>query len=64
MSSNNSRRAGKGRAYPTLIRRTMTNLRTGHRTEMTYEEVAFDVGLGPDDFSERRMRQEPGAWVP
>ena len=54
----------RGREYPTVTRRTMTDLRSGHRTEMTFTEVAYDLGLTDGDFSERRMRQEPALWVP
>jgi len=54
----------RGREYPTVTRRTMTDLRSGHRTEMAFEEVAYDLGLTEGDFSERRMRQEPALWVP
>jgi outer membrane lipoprotein-sorting protein len=54
----------RGREYPTVTRRTMTNTRSGHRTEMTFEEVAYDLGLTDGDFTESRMRQEPVLWIP
>lgn len=58
--------AGEGddrRVYPTIMKRTMENLRTGHRTEVTVTSVSYDVGLSDDDFSERHMRRPPSAWI-
>lgn len=58
--------AGEGddrRVYPTIMKRTMENVRTGHRTEVTVTSVDYDVGLSDDDFSERHMRRPPRAWI-
>ena len=58
--------AGEGddrRVYPTIMKRTMENVRTGHRTEVTVTSVDYDVGLSDDDFSERHMRRPPSAWI-
>lgn len=58
--------AGEGedrRIYPTIMKRTMANVRTGHRTEVTVTSVTYDVGLNDDDFSERQMRRPPRAWI-
>jgi len=57
---------GKGsdrRAYPTIMKRTMSNVKTGHRTEVTVNAVTYDLGLEDADFSERRMRRPPRAWT-
>jgi hypothetical protein len=51
------------RTYPTVMRRTMQNVKTGHRTEVTFTAVTYDLGLEDADFSERRMRQPPHAWI-
>ena len=51
------------RIYPTIMKRTMKNVRTGHRTEITVVSVSYDLGLQDDDFSERRMRRPPRAWT-
>ena len=48
---------------PTVIRRTMNNVKTGHRTEARYTDVTYDFDLDLDDFSERRMRQPPRSWI-
>jgi len=49
--------------YPTIMKRTMTNVRSGHRTEVTYTSVSYNIGLKDEDFSERRMRRPPRAWI-
>ena len=52
-----------GRVYPTTMKRSMENVRTGHRTEVTVTSVSYDVGLSDNDFSERNMRRPPRAWI-
>ncbi len=47
----------------TITKRTMSNLRTGHRTEVTLEDVAYDVGLNESLFTERYLRQPPRRWI-
>jgi hypothetical protein len=49
--------------WPTVMRRTMENVKTGHRTEVTFESIVYDLGLADEDFSERRMRLPPRAWI-
>ena len=49
--------------WPTVMRRTMSNIKTGHRTEVVFESIAYDQGLLDEDFSERRMRRPPRAWI-
>ncbi len=49
--------------YPTVTKRTMRNVKTGHRTEVTVNSVAYDIGLKGADFSERRMRRPPRSWI-
>ncbi len=49
--------------YPTVTKRTMKNVKTGHRTEVTVNSVAYDIGLKEADFSERRMRRPPSSWI-
>ena len=58
--------AGEGadrRAYRTIMKRTMENVRTGHRTVVTVTSVNYDLGLSDEDFSERHMRRPPRAWI-
>ncbi|WP_051301704.1 outer membrane lipoprotein-sorting protein [Sedimenticola selenatireducens] len=47
----------------TATRRTMHDAQSGHRTEVVFDEVNYDVGLGEDLFSERYLRRPPGQWV-
>jgi outer membrane lipoprotein-sorting protein len=50
-------------AYPTVTRRTMKNVQTGHRTEVVFESVAYDAGLEADVFTERALQQPPQKWI-
>ena len=49
--------------YWTVTARSMKNLQSGHRTEVVYQEVGYDVGLKPDIFTERYLRDAPSQWV-
>lgn len=49
--------------YWTVTMRTMKNLQSGHRTEVVYREVEYDLGLKPDLFTERYLRDAPSQWV-
>ncbi len=48
---------------PTVTRRTMKNVKTGHRTEVNLNSISYNSGLKDEDFSERRMRRPPGFWI-
>ena len=54
--------AGSG-AIPTVMKRTMRNVKSGHRTEVTFRAVSFNVGLTDDIFTERYLRQPQPKWV-
>ncbi|MFZ5462243.1 MAG: outer membrane lipoprotein-sorting protein [Pseudomonadota bacterium] len=47
----------------TVTARTMKNLQSGHRTEVVFQEIAYDMGLRPDVFTERYLRDAPAQWV-
>ena len=47
----------------TVLRRTMQNVKTGHRTEVTFSEVEYDVGIGDDLFTEASLRRPPRRWI-
>jgi hypothetical protein len=49
--------------WPTVTKRTMKNVKTGHRTEVVLNSVTYNLGLKDDDFSERRMRRPPSSWI-
>jgi hypothetical protein len=50
-------------SYPTAMHRTMTNVKTGHRTDVTFNEITYNIGLSDEDFSERSMRRPPRDWI-
>ncbi len=51
------------KGFPTVVRRTMRNLQTGHRTEVGYLKTDYNVGLEDSLFSERFLRQPPRKWI-
>lgn len=52
-----------GKTYPTVVKRTMKNVQSGHRTEVVFENVSYDVGIPPDVFTERSLQQAPEKWI-
>lgn len=50
-------------AVPTVVRRTMQNVKTGHRTEVTFLEVEYDIGIQDDLFTESSLRRPPRRWI-
>ena len=55
---------GEGKkAYPTIVRRTMKNVKSGHRTEVRFAGVAYELGLGEDVFTERALQSPPARWI-
>jgi outer membrane lipoprotein-sorting protein len=51
------------KSYPTVTKRTMKNLKTGHRTEVTYTSISYNVGLQDNIFTERYLRNPPERWI-
>ena len=51
------------KGFPTITKRTMKNLQSGHRTEVSYVSQDYNVGLEDSLFSERFLRQPPKKWV-
>jgi outer membrane lipoprotein-sorting protein len=43
----------------TITKRTMRDVQTGHRTEATFQEVRYNLGLPETLFSERYLRNPP-----
>ena len=48
---------------PTVVKRSMKNLQTGHRSEAAYLKIGFNVGIDDSLFSERFLRQPPRKWI-
>ncbi|MCF6247679.1 MAG: outer membrane lipoprotein-sorting protein [Desulfobacula sp.] len=58
--------AGEGedkKIFPTVTKRIMKNVKTGHRTKVIYKSVIYNIGLKDTDFSERHMRRPPRSWI-
>jgi outer membrane lipoprotein-sorting protein len=51
------------KGFPTIIKRTMKNLQSGHRTEVSYASQDYNVGLDESLFSERFLKQPPKKWI-
>ncbi len=51
------------KSFPTVTTRTMKNLKTGHRTEVTYTSISYNVGLQDNIFTERYLRNPPERWI-
>lgn len=52
-----------GKTYATVLKRTMKNVQNGHRTEVAFESVAYDVGIAQEVFTERSLQQAPEKWI-
>jgi outer membrane lipoprotein-sorting protein len=48
---------------PTIIKRTMSNAQNGHRTEVSFINVKYNVGLTDVVFTERYLRSAPREWI-
>lgn len=49
--------------YPTVTQGSMTDLRSGSKTVLTYSNVEYDIGLPEDVFTERYLRQPPMDYI-
>lgn len=49
--------------FPTIIKRVMRNIKTGHRSEVAFQEVEYNLGIGDDIFTERYLRKPPAEWI-
>lgn len=47
----------------TIIKRTMRNTQSGHRTEVMFTSVEYNRGIGDDIFTERYLRTPPQKWI-
>jgi hypothetical protein len=48
---------------PTITKRTMNNVKSGHRTEVVFPQVRCNVGLTEEVFTERSLRRPPAQWT-
>ncbi len=49
--------------YPTVTKSSMTNLKSGGTTVLSYDDVSYDVGLPENIFTERFLRRAPTAYL-
>lgn len=47
------------KGYPTVVQRTMKNVKTGHRTEVIFLKTDYDIGIEDSLFSERYLKRPP-----
>lgn len=47
----------------TITARSMKNQQTGHRTQVTYNDVSYDQAFDASIFTERYLRDAPKQWV-
>ncbi len=53
----------KIQGYQTVTKAKMTDLRTKGHTTVTYSDVAYDLGLPEEIFTERYLRRAPRKWM-
>lgn len=51
------------KGFPTVTKRSMKNLQSGHRTEVAYLKADYNVGIEDSLFSERFLKQPPKKWT-
>ena len=47
----------------TITKRVMKNIKTGHHTKVTFQEVEYNLGMEDNMFSERYLRRPPLEWI-
>jgi len=51
------------KGFPTVTKRTMKNLHSGHVTEVTFLKADYNIGIDDSLFSERYLKQPPKKWI-
>lgn len=51
------------KGFSTITKRSMKNLLSGHRTEVTYTKVDYNISIEDSLFSERFLKQPPKKWI-
>lgn len=51
------------KGFPTITKRTMKNLQSGHMTEVSYLMTDYNIGIDDSLFSERFLKQPPKKWI-
>ena len=51
------------KGLPTITKRTMKNLQSGHMTEVAYIKTDYNIGIEDSLFTERFLKQPPRKWT-
>jgi outer membrane lipoprotein-sorting protein len=51
------------KGFPTVTKRTMKNVQSGHTTEVTFTKTDYNIGVEDSLFSERYLKQPPKRWI-
>lgn len=51
------------KGFPTITKRRMKNLQSGHMTEVSYLKTDYNIGIEDGLFSERFLKQPPKKWI-
>ena len=51
------------KGFPTVTKRMMKNLLSGHRTEVSFTKTDYNIGIEDGLFSERFLKQPPKKWI-
>ena len=51
------------KGFPTVVKRTMKNIQSGHRTEVTFIKTDYNIGIEDRLFSERFLKRPPKKWI-
>lgn len=53
----------KAKVYPTVLQRTMENVKKKHKTVVTFSDVQYEAGIEDSIFTERYLRKPPTKWI-
>jgi hypothetical protein len=51
------------KGFPTITKRSMKNLQSGHATEVTYLKTDYNLGISDSLFTERFMKRPQKRWI-
>jgi outer membrane lipoprotein-sorting protein len=51
------------KGLPTITKRTMRNIQSGHKTEVSFTKADYNTGIPDNIFSERFLKQPPKKWI-
>jgi len=51
------------KGFPTVTKKKMKNLQSGHSTEVSYIKSDYNIGVADSLFSERFLKQPPKKWI-